>query len=492
MGSFRLGLRIANWLRLGPALAQRKPRHCCKAPDSGKARPLRSARSAAGLIAIGLLAATSAVAQVVFEVNDFGDDIDANVLDGKCETPLPAKTCTLRAAVMQANRIPNAGATINLPAGTYKLTIPASIADGEENGDLNLVVPAGYSPGPTTIAGAGAGTTIIDGLGQTRILKIDAMRTAVISGVALINGYVLAASGGGIYNEGELHLTHSLVKHNSAEHSGGGLYTSTTVDVSFSVFSLNSAGEGGAIYASAGTTSVSQSTLDGNSAGEGGGIYSSTTVKVDRSTLSRNVADYGGALKSNGELVVTNSTISQNHGTVGGGGIYSVSTTSIYNSTIAYNQISTAASNSGEDGGAGIQVTSSSTFDLHNSILAGNLLVPQNFYADCVGLIGLYGVNGYEGGVSCFGRFDSPGIPTQVDSASELGILKDNGGPTETIGLISSSGLIGGGIAAECAGPGGHFNSDQRGNPRPPPGSACDIGAFEFNELFANGFETAP
>ena len=483
---------MANWLGPVTALAQQKPRFWRTASDSRAALPLRSVCSAVALIAIGLLATASAVAQVVFEVNDFGDDIDANVLDGKCETSLPAKTCTLRAAVMQANRIPNAGATIKLPAGTYKLTIPASIADGEENGDLNLVVPAGYSPGPTTIAGAGSATTIIDGLGQTRILKIDAMRTAVISGVALINGYVLAASGGGIYNDGELHLTHSLIKHNSAEYNGGGLYTSTTVDVSFSVFSLNSAGEGGAIYASGGTTSVSQSTLDGNSAGEGGGIYSSTTVKVDRSTLSRNIADYGGALKSNGPLVVTNSTISQNHGTVGGGGIYSVSTTSIYNSTIAYNRISTAASNSGEDGGAGIQVISSSTFNLHNSILAGNLLVPQNFYADCVGLIGVYGILGYEGGVSCFADFGSPGIPTQVDSASELGILESNGGPTETIALNRSSGLIGGGIAAECAGPGGHFNSDQRGNPRPPAGSNCDIGAFEFNEVFAGGFETVP
>src|SRR5258706_5704183 len=115
---------------------------------------VRSVRVLGFSIAYSLLFASSAWAQVTFTVNSTDDDVDADVMDGKCEIPPPAPpgTCTLRAAVMQANRMPNAGAIIQLPAGTYKLSIPASIADGEENGDLNLNVPAGYSPGPTTIA----------------------------------------------------------------------------------------------------------------------------------------------------------------------------------------------------------------------------------------------------------------------------------------------------------------------------------------------------
>jgi hypothetical protein len=33
---------------------------------------------------------------------------------------------------------------------------------------------------------------------------------------------------------------------------------------------------------------------------------------------------------------------------------------------------------------------------------------------------------------------------------------------------------------------------DQRGRPRPPPspsGNTCDLGAFEYNEIFHSGFE---
>ena len=446
MGLFKRKVFIANWLGLRPAgwakLARQELGNSCAPWAAGReSQRMQLGRYRALLIAMSLLAATSALAQVVFDVNDTGDDIDANVLDGKCETPLPAKTCTLRAAVMQANRIPNAGATINVPAGTYKLTIPASISDGEENGDLDLIIPVGYAPGPTTITGAGSGVTIVDGQGQTRILHVGAGRAAFISGIALINGSASDA-GGGIYNDGMLHLTHSLLMHNAANYDGGG-------------------------------------------------IYSLATVKVDRSTLSRNTADYGGALKSNGSLVVTNSTISQNHGNVAGGGIYSVGPTSVYNSTIAYNQTYSDTADE-EVGGAGVNVVAVSTFDAHNSILAGNFLVIDGSYNDCSGYVGFYGKSGFEGGTRCFTRFGSPGFAIPVDSTNELGVLTNNGGPTETIALMPSSGMIGAGIASECADPGGHINTDQRGKPRPPAGRPCDIGAFEYNEVFAAGFETPP
>jgi len=498
MGLFKRKVFIANWLGLRPAgwakLARQELGNSCAPWAAGReSQRMQLGRYRALLIAMSLLAATSALAQVVFDVNDTGDDIDANVLDGKCETPLPAKTCTLRAAVMQANRIPNAGATINVPAGTYKLTIPASISDGEENGDLDLIIPVGYAPGPTTITGAGSGVTIVDGQGQTRILHVGAGRAAFISGIALINGSASDA-GGGIYNDGMLHLTHSLLMHNAANYDGGGIYSPSsggTVDIDFSVFSLNSAEQGGAIYAGAGTTSLAHSTLDSNSASQGGGIYSLATVKVDRSTLSRNTADYGGALKSNGSLVVTNSTISQNHGNVAGGGIYSVGPTSVYNSTIAYNQTYSDTADE-EVGGAGVNVVAVSTFDAHNSILAGNFLVIDGSYNDCSGYVGFYGKSGFEGGTRCFTRFGSPGFAIPVDSTNELGVLTNNGGPTETIALMPSSGMIGAGIASECADPGGHINTDQRGKPRPPAGRPCDIGAFEYNEVFAAGFETPP
>jgi len=71
-----------------------------------------------------------------------------------------------------------------------------------------------------------------------------------------------------------------------------------------------------------------------------------------------------------------------------------------------------------------------------------------------------------------------------------LGTLKNNGGPTETIALLPGSSLIGNGAAEECKDNDGHYlTSDQRGKPRPPAGTACDIGAFEYNELFRSSFD---
>ena len=83
--------------------------------------------------------AQAAPAAVTFTVNSTLDHTDDLTVPGTCHTA--ANTCTLLAAVMQANWTSGAGATILLPSGTYALTIPAAGADGEENGDPNLTTP---------------------------------------------------------------------------------------------------------------------------------------------------------------------------------------------------------------------------------------------------------------------------------------------------------------------------------------------------------------
>ncbi|HKC24168.1 MAG TPA: hypothetical protein VKF32_05475, partial [Thermoanaerobaculia bacterium] len=114
------------------------------------------------------LAATraSAALPLLLTVNSPGDAIDANPGDFTCETQTGNKTCTLRAAVMEANR--NSGSTIILPAGTWNLTIPPSGLDDETTGDLNL-------DADVTISGAGASVTIIEAvtLGD-RVFRIAA------------------------------------------------------------------------------------------------------------------------------------------------------------------------------------------------------------------------------------------------------------------------------------------------------------------------------
>ena len=82
-----------------------------------------SACMTAVLVLSTMLAAFPALA-VTFTVNSTDDLPDTNPASGTCHTA--ANTCTLRAAVMQANRSSGAGATIILPPGVYTLTIPAS------------------------------------------------------------------------------------------------------------------------------------------------------------------------------------------------------------------------------------------------------------------------------------------------------------------------------------------------------------------------------
>ncbi len=422
-------------------------------------------------IVASLLLAPCAWAQVTFTVNTTDDGVDISPGDGNCSTvALPAlPICTLRAAIMEANRAPAlaGGATIILHASAlpYRLQIDPTIADGEAVGDLNLIVPAGYNtPGPTTITGDGAASTVIDAKKLDRIFRIDAGRTLSISGVALING---------------------------SSDAGGAIYSSGSLSIDFSVLSGNISTEhGGAISIAEGMLSLRHSTLHDNHANsQGGALFlfgatGTTAVNVDRSTLSRNSAVEGGAIASDAELYISNSTISQNSASKDGGGIYNYGVVKMYNSTVAYNVADSDGDSVGD--GAGVFNGSGRTFEAHNSILAGNLLPYDHVNSDCFGFLVFYGVTGFEGGAQCNGF----GAVIFIDSANDLGIPKDNGGPTETIALVPPSLLIGNGAAEECNDADGHhLDTDQRGNPRPPAGTACDIGAFEYNELFRSSFD---
>ena len=97
---------------------------------------------------------TSFAGAATFNVNSEADAPDDDLTDGVCETE--ENECTLRAGVMQLNDI-GGGGTINLPAGTYTLTLPSDFeGDPDATGDL-------FVDTPLTVAGAGRDATIIDG-----------------------------------------------------------------------------------------------------------------------------------------------------------------------------------------------------------------------------------------------------------------------------------------------------------------------------------------
>ena len=473
---------------------------------------VRAARVIGFSLAGSLLLATSAPAQVTFNVNSFDDVVDADVTDGNCEIPAPpapAKTCTLRAAVMQANRMPNAGAIIMLPAGTYKLSIPATLADGEENGDLNMIVPSGYSPGPTVITGAGAASTTIDAQGIDRVLRIDAGRTVSISGVSLIDGLRATSSdGAGIFNAGTLVLSDCVVSHNSAlvgSSSGGGIVNQGGLQATRVTFSDNHVGGygGGIANVTPGNVTLSQSTLSANSAGtsgggisdssgdaftldmstvagnmagtNGGGIYIDGTYALimTGSTVSGNNATDGGGVYNGGSLFVLNSTISGNSASQDGGGYYNKAPSSgnFYNATIVFNHASPGGGlGSGHGGGAFVDSSPGSFLNVRNTVLAGNTVTVSAFPDDCYGTVGFFEKNQVGTSSDCFYAASSTGTRTLLGSVAEFGPLQDNGGPTRTHALVPPSSMINGGSG--CVDQNSTFLvTDQRGRPRPPPSS---------------------
>lgn len=412
-------------------------------------------------IAMQLLLATGASGSpppVTFTVNSNADIGDANPGNGICDDGVGV--CTLRAAVMEANRYAG-DVTIELPSDIYTLSAPVS-GLGEYTGALKLTTPASGSPA-ITISGAGSATTIIDGNGSDRVLTVAAGRTALIRGVTVRNG-----NNNGILNHGVLTLSAAVVRDNAGAVAGGGIGNVNQLGVYNSTITMNSANYGGGVsnYIGAGFTAVN-SAIDSNHANNGGGV------------------------ENNGVMVMRNSTVSANQAEQNGGGIdNNGGTSNIYNSTIVFNLAN--ASGQGYTGGGIANNGSSAAFTLRNTVIAGNTL-DMTGNSDCTGTFDAYGSNRLGTGAGCTLSQIGAGVPGLLGSLAELGPLQYNGGLTRTHAPVPPSSLIGGGVA--CVDSNNlHIATDQRGRPRPPSpanplNSTCDIGAFEYNEVFFDGFQ---
>ncbi len=402
------------------------------------------------LMAPGLVRAATII------VNTTGDTV---ATDGKC---------TLREAINNANA---AGDTTggDCTAGSGNDTINFSLSGG--SGTITLVSSTLPAIANTLTIDGGAQTITVDGANLYQVLVVNPGATLGLANLSIEHGFS-SGWGGGIYDHGTLTVTNCTFSGNYALFGGAIFDDHRPLSISNSTFSKNTAAHGGAIYGfgdnsgGGSVLTITYTTISQNSAGSGCGIYNDGgNAKVGNSTFSDNSSGDGCGISNagNGVLTVSNSTFSNNQAhNARGADIFSSGTASVVSSTFFGNNEQDTS-----------LFTEGGSITVTDSLLIG-YLAPGN----CDGTI-LNGGNNISSDGSCgFGM--STGVNGQtigdgIDPQLSASGLANNGGPTQTIALKSTSPAIDAIPLAECP------PTDQRGVTRPDSASetACDIGAYE-------------
>ena len=258
----------------------------------------------------------------VFVVNTTADEVDVNPADGICVT-ISGK-CSLRAAVEEANQRggDRAMITIELPAGTYTLSML-----GSTNYQTHLVFDRNNG-GWVTLHGQGAANTIIQGDGSAGVIRIN--HWVIFDGVTIQNGNSNAAGGGiNIARYSDLTVKNSVIRNNRSVNAGGGIYKDiwAYLTLTDSTISGNQAEFGGGLAILDGVARIETSTISGNTAIQGGGFYvdlpTGDFLVIGHSTISGNIAQKGGGLYIQYliDSLLLNVTIANNTASVSGGGV---------------------------------------------------------------------------------------------------------------------------------------------------------------------------
>jgi hypothetical protein len=205
----------------------------------------------------------------IIEVDTTSDTVDANPGDGIAEDS--SGNTSLRAAIQEANAL-GIPVRINVPAGTYNLTITGS---GNNAGDLDVT-------GDITIVGAGAGKTVIN--------------------ASSLNDRIFDVAGSGY----KLNLSRLTLTGGSTTSVGGAASVSlggTLIASEVAFVDNNASQRGGAIRNQGSTLTVVDSVFTDNTSGVYGGAISSiesgATVTLGRNVFADNMATSG---KNNIEL----------------------------------------------------------------------------------------------------------------------------------------------------------------------------------------------
>ncbi len=354
-----------------------------------------------------------------------------------------ASDCSLRGAISRANNFVSTSYTIQVPAGTYTLTIPGKDENSNATGDLDITTSM-------ILQGAGMDSSIIQAAppgegGIDRVLEIVGSIPGgiQISRLTFRNGKIAdgkPGAGMSMDAEGSLTLTQVAFRDNVGEGQsiGAGLYVGGMTMIYDCVFSGNS------------------------NSGEGGGIYQGgfASLNVYRSLFTNNSSNNGGAFANNATSVFENVTISGNTATNYGGGI------SQWNNAELTLRNVTIANNTAPDSTKSAAIWNKRAVTVYNSIISAAIGKQA-----CVGNIGT-GHHNIASDASC-------GSTTIfMISDAQLKPLAFHGGYTELHALNTGSPAIDAGDETECT------TDDQRGMTRPQDGNldgtaVCDIGAYE-------------
>jgi CSLREA domain-containing protein len=450
-----------------------------------------SSRSIAGFALVAMLCLSSQILNAAtIAVTTTNDELNN---DGNCS--LREAISEINAAGGAATDCASSGAfgtddTINVPTGTYSITIPGACEQVNATGDFDLV-SNGKNLLNLKIVGAGAGLTIIDGNNLDRVFDINPSGPTTadvkISHLTIRGGNANMCQGsepgGGIRNMGfqaaTLTLSDVMVTDNEAS-SGGGIINGQTLI-------------------------VEQSSINGNHAtaiaGNGGGISNAVA------TFSMN-------------CTIINSTISENiaegaQGCGGGIGFYTPMSAVIIRTNLR--NVTMTANTAANGGGFAVCATpvpvmSGMPLFIRNTIIAANVdSDPTTANPDCFD--GQGKLNLTSEGYNLLG--DNRGCSTEPWAATDqvgdvagggaaidplLNALADNGGETPTNALKPTS------TALDGANPVGCFSDDaatvlltidQRAEPRPVDGKGtgtaiCDIGAYEYQPVCGDNIVQPP
>lgn len=488
-----------------------------------------------GIMLMFVCALTIAAKAASFTVNSTSDTNDVNTSDNMCADA--SGNCSLRAAIEQANAL----------AGPDAIVFDAALFAAPQT----ILLGSSALPQITddlTITGTGSpALLVVSGRENNRIFNIASATTVGISNLTVADGYVGEASGGGIFNAGDLTLTNVIVRNNVVSlGTGAGIYNNNTgnltvmnsaiyqndaqnffgagggiansggtVSITNSIVRDNLASgvidaNGGGILSDEGTVTLTESTVSGNSAnGDGGGIaVFNGTLNVVRSTIgsstqrgSNSATDGAGIFSAQSKVTLTNSTISGNVAANVGGGFFSVANTApttlnCNSSTIAFNTAATgggiaigyqpAKRSRAPQAKAGVI----SAVTLSNTIVSDNIATTAPDISDDSGFSGTFTSNGYNIIENTSGATVTPNTGDQFGVDPLLLPLANNGGATETHALSNTPGARSPAIDKGSSGE----TTDQRGFTRPVDivfiapaefGNNSDIGAFEVQSATA-------